>query len=72
VPKQYQKLNIKSQNDKVKCKNLPHSALCFLSFAFPGIATPSARIDRGGKFTLTLFLSHQGGFVSEVPFLPGF
>jgi len=59
VPKQYQRLNIKSQNDKLKCKNLPHSALCFSSFAFSGIATPSARNDRG-KFTLTLFLSHQG------------
>jgi hypothetical protein len=25
--KQYQKSNIKSQNDKLKCKNLPHFAL---------------------------------------------
>jgi len=52
-PEQYQKSNIKSQNDKLKCKNLPHFALwrltyfCLLTFEFclSEIATPSARND---------------------------
>ena len=66
MPKQYQRLNIKSQNDKLKCKNLPHSALCFSSFAFSGIATPSARNDRGEIHPHLIPLPSRGRRLLEI------
>jgi len=41
----YQRANIKTQNDKLKCKNLPYFCPLIFAFCFPEIATPSARND---------------------------
>ena len=39
-PKQYQRANIKTQNDKLKGKNLPHFCPLIFDFCFPGMSNP--------------------------------